>query len=347
MQWSPKGFAVPRLSGFLVLLLSAILVLALGTGAWWAAEALVVSRTVSEGRTVADVAENVGRWASQYGGVHVRTEGAGAALPGTFLTRSVYAMTNGDAAFLQGARAEDKDAPKLTEKQVMQRVEAYHWKNPALVQRELADVLLAAGSKAQYRLTARTVLNESNAPNAFELEALTAMQASAERQTPASAARSAHTPANQATSQAAGEPLEYWKVEGGRLLYARAVIAQKSCLKCHDSAAKAPEFLRVNNQFNGGGGFGYVAGKPAGVISVTVPVPDTYTLLSDGLPGKAWLAFAGAALAGLGVVGITLSGMFKRRATDGTKPRSGAPRSGLPSAPGTGPGVGASRPMSL
>ncbi len=336
---------MPRLSGFLVLLLSAILVLALGTGAWWAAEALVVSRTVSEGRTVADMAENVGRWASQYGGVHVRTEGAKAALPGTFLTRSVYAMSNGDAAFLQGARAEDKDAPRLSEKEVMQRVEAYHWKNPALIQRELADVLLAAGSKAQYRLTARTVLNESNAPNAFELEALTAMQASAERQTPASAARAAHQGAKQASSQGVGEPLEYWKVEGGRLLYARAVIAQKSCLKCHDSAAKSPEFLRVNNQFNGGGGFGYVAGKPAGVISVTVPVPDTYSLLSDGLPGKAWLAFAGAALAGLGVVGLTLRGMFKRRAEDAGTP--GAPRSGLPSAPGTGPGAGASRPMPL
>ncbi|HIV71580.1 MAG TPA: DUF3365 domain-containing protein [Candidatus Aquabacterium excrementipullorum] len=326
--------------------MSAILVLALGTGAWWAAEALVVSRTVSEGRTVADMAENVGRWASQYGGVHVRTEGTKAALPGTFLTRSVYAVSGDDAAFLQGAKATDKADAKPSEKEVMQRVEAYHWKNPALIQRELADVLLAAGSKAQYRLTARTVLNESNAPNAFELEALTAMQASAERQTAASAARVAvHQPANQATAQAAGEPLEYWKVEGGRLLYARAVVAQKSCLKCHDSAAKAPEFLRVNNQFNGGGGFGYVAGKPAGVISVTVPVPDTYTLLSDGLPGKAWLAFAGAAVAGLGVVGLTLAGMFKRRATDGAKP--GAPRSGFPSAPGTGPGAGASRPMPL
>lgn len=334
---------MPRLSGFLVLLLSAILVLALGTGAWWAAEALVISRTVSEGRTVADMAENVGRWASKYGGVHVRTEGVGAALPGTFLTRSVYAMNSGDAAFLQGARADDKAAAKLSEKEVMQRVEAYHWKNPALIQRELADVLLAAGSKAQYRMTARTVLNESNAPNAFELEALTAMQASAERQTAASAARAVAHPG--AHRPAADEPLEYWKVEGGRLLYARAVIAQKSCLKCHESAAKAPEFLRVNNQFNGGGGFGYVAGKPVGVISVTVPVPDTYSLLSDGLPSRAWLAFGAAALAGLGVVGITVRGMFKRRVTDGGP--SGTRRSGLPSAPGTGPGVGSSRPMSL
>lgn len=329
----------------MVLGFAALLSGSLALGAWQAAESLILTRTVNEGRTVADMAENVGRWASQYGGVHVRTEGAKAPLPGTFLTRSVYAMSNGDAAFLQGARAEEKDAPKLSEKEVMQRVEAYHWKNPALIQRELADVLLAAGSKAQYRLTARTVLNESNAPNAFELEALTAMQASAERQTAASAARVAHQSASQATSQGAGEPLEYWKVEGGRLLYARAVIAQKSCLKCHDSAAKAPEFLRVNNQFNGGGGFGYVTGKPAGVISVTVPVPDTYTLLSDGLPGKAWLAFAGAALAGLGVVGLTLRGMFKRRVGDDGKP--GAPSSALPSAPGTGPGVGASRPMPL
>ena len=233
---------------------------------------------------------------------------------------------------------------KLTERQVMERVEAYHWKNPALIQRELSDVLLSAGSKAQYRLTARTVLNESNAPNAFELEALSAMQASAERVTPASGIR----PAGGA-APAQAEPLEYWKVQGGRLLYARAVIAQKSCLKCHDSASKAPEFLRVNNQFNGGGGFGYVAGKPAGVISVTVPVPDTYSLLSDGLPSRAWLAFSVAALAGLAVVAITVRGMFKRRASDGGgRPPAGGRPSGLPSGVGaTGPGAGVSRPIPL
>ena len=260
---------------------------AVGMAAWWGVEAMVVARTVNEGRTVADMAENVGRWASQYGGIHVRTEGASAPMPGTFLTRSVYARNADDAGVLRGARAGDRHR----ERQVLETLETYHWKNPALVQRELADVLLSTGSRAQYRLTARTVLNPNNEPNRFELEALTALQQQA---------------------AAGGQGSEYWKVDGGRLLYARAVMAQKSCLKCHESQAKAPEFLRINERFNGGGGFGYVAGKPAGVISVTVPMPATSALLTHGLPLKAWGA--------LGVAGLAVS-LWSALAWRGRAPR--------------------------
>jgi len=252
-----------------------------GTAAatWWTIESMVVARTLNEGRTVADMAENVGRWASQYGGVHVRTEGGSARLPGSFLTRSLYTRTTDEAQLVQGARADSRQS----EAELLQHLEAYYWKNPALVQRELADVLLATGSRAQYRLTARSVLNPNNEPNAFELEALTAMQQAA-------------------TGQPGKQGNEYWKVQDGRLMYARAVMAQKSCLKCHESAAKAPEFLRVNKQFNGGGGFGYQEGKPAGVISVAIPLPDTSSLIKDGLPLKAWGALGvavGALLIGL------------------------------------------------
>jgi hypothetical protein len=58
----------------------------------------------------------------------------------------------------------------------MKRVETYYWKNPALVQREVADVIMASGSQARYRMTARSVLNPNNAPNAFEVQALDAIQ---------------------------------------------------------------------------------------------------------------------------------------------------------------------------
>jgi Protein of unknown function (DUF3365) len=251
-----------------------VMVGSVGAAAWWAVDEMVVARTVNESRTVADMAENVGRWASQYGGVHVRTEGATAKLPGTYLTRSVYAHNAQQEALLQGARADDLELKR----EALKKVEAYHWKNPALVQRELADVLLKAGSRAQYRMTARTVLNPSNEPNAFELEALTALQQQAAN------GEKAH---------------EYWKVDDGRLFYARAVVAQKSCLKCHDSQAKAPDFLRTHKSFNGGGGFGYVEGKPAGVISVSLPVPVTSALLSNGLPMKAWGALGVTLAAGL------------------------------------------------
>lgn len=275
----------------------AVALAAVGVATWWGVEAMVVARTVNEGRTVADMAENVGRWASKYGGVHIRTEGANAPMPGTFLTRSVYARNAGDAHVLQGARADDR----AKEKEVLQTLEAYHWKNPALVQRELADVLLATGSRAQYRLTARTVLNPNNEPNRFELEALAAMQ-------------------NKAAAGGA-DSNEYWKVEGGRLLYARAVVAQQSCLKCHDSQDKAPEFLRVNERFNGGGGFGYEVGKAAGVISVAVPIPETSALLTTGLPPKAWGALAIGGVAGVLWFGLSLLGLLRR---DGRGAAAGA-----------------------
>lgn len=251
-----------------------VLFASLGACAWWTTESLVLSQSVSEGRTVADMAENVGRWASQYGGVHVRTIGTDAKIPGSFLTRAVYAANGGDATVLAGSRAGQSE----NERDAMQRVEAYHWKNPALVQREMADVIAASGSKARYRLTARTVLNTNNAPNEFEIEAMDALQA------------------------ADGARKEYWTVRAGQLLYARAVIAQQSCLTCHASADKAPEFLRTNAQFNGGGGFGYVADRPVGVISVALPLPKTWQALSGSLPTKVWAALGLALAAALALV---------------------------------------------
>jgi hypothetical protein len=251
--------------------MAAVLLLfgALGACAWWTSESLVLSQTVSEGRTVADMAENVGRWASQYGGVHVRTVGTEARIPGSFLTRAVYAANGGDAAVLQGTRSGGDD----NERDAMQRVEAYHWKNPALIQREVADVIAASGSRTRYRLTARSVLNPDNAPNNFEIEALNALQT------------------------AAGARKEYWTVSGGRLLYARAVVAQKSCLNCHTSAESAPTFIRTNVQFNGGGGYGYEEGKPVGVISVAVPLPPVWQALAGSLPPRVWAALAVAIFA--------------------------------------------------
>lgn len=246
-------------------------------------ESAVVSHTVSESRTVADMADTVGRWASQYGGMHARTVGAGAPIPGSFLTRSVYAGEASDGALLQGSATGQRAA----ELEALSRVEVYHWKNPVLIQREVADVLLAGGNRAQYRLTARTVLNPNNAPTPFEIEALDAIQSQSKAE------------------GGANKALEYWRVDGDRMLYARALIGQKSCMACHDTAEKAPEFLRSNQQFNGGGGFGYKVGEPVGLISVRLPMPAPQAVLTDTLPKQAWawLLLASAAGVGLLVVG--------------------------------------------
>jgi hypothetical protein len=248
----------------------------LGAAAWWFSQELVLKQTISEGRTVADMVENIGRWASQYGGVHVRTVGANAKIPGNFLTRSVYSMSGTDNQVLQGSKVE----AAVAERDALERVEAYHWKNPALIQREVADVIAASGSKARYRLTARTVLNKNNAPDMFESEALNAVQAAANNKAAGTTAQ------------------EYWRVSGGRLLYARSVVAQASCLRCHDNPDKAPEFIRTNAQFNGGGGYGYVEGKPAGLISVSVPLTSTQSVLQS-VPPEVWAALG---LAGIGAL---------------------------------------------
>ena len=84
-------------------------------------------------------------------------------------------------------------------------------------------------------------------------------------------------------------------MRNGQVLYARAVIAQKSCLRCHDTPQAAPEFIRTNAMFNGGGGYGYAEGKPVGLVSVTVPLQTTRQALADGVPARVWGALAVAA----------------------------------------------------
>ncbi len=285
--------------GMKLLMPTLLLAGGLTTGGWWLAESLVLTQTVSEGRTVADMAENVGRWASQYGGIHVRTVGANAQIPGSFLTRSVYAPTDGDNHVLQGARVEGV----MAERAAMERVESYHWKNPALIQREVADVITASGSKARYRMTARSVLNKNNEPNDFEREALDSIQAATER-------LGGTAPAGGKLQHGVADPArEYWKVKSGQLLYARSVVAQASCLRCHDKADNAPEFMRTNVQFSGGGGFGYTTGRPAGLISVSVPLPPTVSALTAGVPMQAWIALAAAGLGALWLLTLAVRRM--------------------------------------
>ena len=246
----------------------ALLIAALGAAAWSGLQAVVVQQTVRESRTVADLAENVGKWASQYGGVHARTVGVDAKFPGNFLTRSTFASSAGDSANLSGTRIGESSLSQ----EALKGVESYYWKNPALIQREVADVINASGSLSRYRLTARTVMNRNNAPNAFETEALDALQADAAQS-------------------------EYWKVSNGQMMYARAVVAQKSCLRCHTTAETAPEFIRSNAMFNGGGGYGYVEGKPVGLISVTVPLQSIRQSLLQGFDWRIGAALGAAVLA--------------------------------------------------
>ena len=261
-------------------LLIAALIGATTAAAWTVGHSLVVSQTLKQGRAIAQMVEHIGKWGSKYGGVHVRTA-AGSATPGSYLERRAYSASAADHAMLSGTRIGSAGA----ELSALSRAEAYYWKNPALIQREISDISVASSSGAKFRITARSVLNPANAPNEFELHALERI--SAQMAKPGAAPERAN---------------EYMRVEGGRLLYARAMMATDSCLRCHGQQESAPGFLRTNTQFNGGGGFGYESGKPAGIISVSVPLPHADEALADSFTSAGWAALGVIALMSIAIL---------------------------------------------
>lgn len=246
------------------------------------ASSIVEMQVVSEGRSIADMTEHIGKWASQYGGIHVKTAGAaGTRKVGSYLERTMYARSEGDNVLLTGAQlASEKDIIEATK-----RVEEYYWKNPALIQREVSDVASASNSKAQFRITASTVLNPRNAPDPFEKDAIGIIEAKYAAQPPAQPTGGVPQPP--------APRLEYWRVEGNQMRYARAIVAVDSCLRCHGDRQVAPKFLLANAEFNGGGGFGYQSGKPAGIISVKLPVPNATQAITSALSPAGWAALAG------------------------------------------------------
>ena len=253
-------------------LLLLLLLVTLAVAASVVGRALVVSQTLNESRSVADMAEHIGTWGSRYGGVAVRVTDANRIAPGTYLERYAYAVSPADLRTFAGARLDSYSA----EMQHAGRTEAYYSKNPALIQREISDIAAESPSRAKFRMTARTVLNPNNAPTPFELEAIDAIEGSGAR--------------------------EYKVVKGNQLLYARSLVAAGSCLRCHGEREAAPAFIRANAQFNGGGGFGYREGRPAGIISVSIPLPATFDALAGSLSPSGWAALLVCALTGTSIL---------------------------------------------
>jgi hypothetical protein len=87
-----------------------------------------------------------------------------------------------------------------------------------------------------------------------------------------------------AAMPAAAMPAEYHETQGGRLLYARALIATADCLHCHGMPAVAPAAMRA--RFDGSPAWGLQPGDFAGIVSVSVPldVGDT----AAGLGAATW-----------------------------------------------------------
>lgn len=246
------------MSQFCAILLA--LIAALAVAAVLIGQSLVLSQTLNESRSVADMAEHIATWASRYGGVSVRLKGAVASGAGTYLERRVYTADSSDLGLLSGTRT----STAKMDLNAISNLEAYYSKNPALIQREVSDIASASTSEAKFRITAKTVLNLRNEANPFELQAIASIEKSGAR--------------------------EYSKVLGTRFLYARSLVASESCLKCHGTPSAAPDFIKTNSQFNGGGGFGYEVGKPVGIISVSVPLPPLAKVLASNMTPMLWAA---------------------------------------------------------
>ncbi|WP_373975798.1 DUF3365 domain-containing protein [Chitinibacter sp. SCUT-21] len=190
---------------------------------------------LNQARTIANMVEYIGQWASQYRGIWIKEAKGDAVDLGSHLDTVTATLANEDNS--------------VTSTEQMATTLNFHLKNPALVQREISDLMQANKQQSSYRITSDKYMNTKNSPTAFESKAIKFMRA------------------NNVT--------EYSEVRNGETFYARGLIATAACMRCHESAEKAPYAVRSLYPSQG---YGYELGKVAGAISVRVP--STYSLAS-------------------------------------------------------------------
>ncbi|MGZ5780235.1 MAG: Tll0287-like domain-containing protein, partial [Burkholderiaceae bacterium] len=83
---------------------------------------------------------------------------------------------------------------------------------------------------------------------------------------------------------------EYIEVSEKEVLYARAIVAGKACLICHDTPANAP--VAVRTKYPALRGYGYKEGAVIGVTSVRVPLDSATKTVMDNLSMQTWGAIA-------------------------------------------------------
>lgn len=230
---------------------------------------LIEVQALQRGRTVADMVDAFGAWASQYRGVWVRSDPADQTLKvGNFLEHRVTAKAAAPDAAASGPLPPPTFETKGVSAADIAAISAngaFHSKNPALVQRELSDVVGASASAEKFRMTSDRFFNPNNAPTRFELSAIEAIR------------------------EGDGKVTEYSEVKGNTLLYARRLTVSPGCMRCHDAPEKSPPVMQA--KYAGTAGWGYKLGGVAGVISVTVPMTDRdISAVMTGLGAKAWVA---------------------------------------------------------
>ena len=121
---------------------------------------------------------------------------------------------------------------------------SFYGKNPALATRELAMIANKEATRAVFRVTSDDYRQEDNIPDEFEVSAIKAFKDD--------------------------KLLDFFeRYEGGTYRYARPILVQQGCLKCHGDPEDAPP--AVIAKYGSEKAFGYKVGQVRGVVSVSLP----------------------------------------------------------------------------
>lgn len=120
----------------------------------------------------------------------------------------------------------------------------FYGKNPALATRELSMIANKEATHAIFRVTSDDYRHDDNAPDEFELSAIQAFK-----------------------RDNLLKFIEQYQSETYR--YARPILVQQACLKCHGDPQDAP--LAVLTKYGSTKAFGYKVGQVRGIISVRLP----------------------------------------------------------------------------
>ncbi|WP_339137591.1 MAG: DUF3365 domain-containing protein [Candidatus Electrothrix sp. GW3-4] len=120
----------------------------------------------------------------------------------------------------------------------------FYGKNPALATRELSMIANKEATRAIFRVTSDDYRHEDNMPDGFETSAIRAFRED--------------------------KQLEFVeRYEDGTYRYARPILVQLECLKCHGDPEDAPP--SVIEKYGAEKAFGYKVGEVRGIVSVSLP----------------------------------------------------------------------------
>lgn len=231
-----------------------------------------VAQAYRSGSAYADVAEAIGAWSSHSRGIWVKTDARSNYEVGVALDRHVI----------------PRPAPSPFEPSAadgLSPVTVYHWKNPALIQREISDVLHQANTPIRFKMISDNPMNRDNLAKRFELKALEVARAKLS----ASGLKSENlTTENVNQILQFARSADYFEIEGEKLLYARPIVATKACLRCHENEGNAPEAVRTS--YPGNFGYGYKEGGIIGVVSVEVTMQHRAIEIFSQMSTEAWAA---------------------------------------------------------